>query len=83
VKLAPYLVIGAAITLLVSHVKSRNAQKEMAKNPYHKYFGVPRGLQSGWEACNVRNTSGYASIGLGGSILAIGMIAARAGLLVL
>ena len=83
VQLAPYLVIGAAVALLVSHVRSRMAQKEMANNPYYKYFGVPLKLQSGWEACNIRNMTGYASIGIGGTILSIAMIAARAGLFVL
>ena len=83
VQLAPYLAIGAAVALLVSHVRSRMAQKEMADNPHHKYFGVPLELQSGWEACNTRNMTGYASIGIGGAILSIAMIAARAGLFVL
>jgi len=82
-QLAPYLAIGAAITLLVSHVRSRMAQKEMAANSHHKYSGVPLNLQAGWEACNTRNMTGYASIGVGGTILSIAMIAARAGLFIL
>lgn len=83
IQLAPYLAIGAAIALLVSHVRSRMAQKEMADNPQHKYRDVPLELQSSWEACNIRNMIGYASIGIGGSILSIAMIAARAGLFIL
>ena len=83
VQLAPYLAIGAAIVLLVSHVRSRMAQKAMTDNPHHKYWGVPIELQSGWEACNIRNMTGYASLGIGGSILSIAMIAARAGLFIL
>lgn len=83
VQLAPHLVIGAAVALILSHVRSRVAQKNMAYNPHHKYFGVPLELQSAWEACNTRNTTGYASIGIGGTILSIAIIAARAGLFVL
>ncbi|NGX32544.1 MAG: hypothetical protein K1060chlam4_00592 [Candidatus Anoxychlamydiales bacterium] len=83
IQLAPYLAIGAAIALLVSHVKSRITQKEMAKTPYVKYRGVPLALQSGWEACNTRNMTGYSSIGIGGAFLSIAMIAARAGLFIL
>lgn len=83
VQLAPYLAVGAAIALLVSHRRSRMAQKEMADNPQIKHYGVPRNLQSGWEACNIRNMTGYASIGIGGGILSIAMIAARAGLFIL
>lgn len=80
IQLAPYLAVGAVLAFLVSHVRSRLAQKEMADNPYHKYHGVPLELQSGWEACNTRNKTGYASIGIGGTILSIAMIAARIGL---
>ncbi len=83
VQLSPYLAIGAAVAILVSHVRSRMAQKKMAGQPWHKYTGVPTELQSGWEACNTRNTTGYASIGIGGIILSTAMIAARAGLFVL
>jgi hypothetical protein len=82
-QLAPYLAIGAALALLVSHVMARVAQVEMAANPYYKYEGVPLGLQAGWEACNTRNAIGYSSIGIGGTILSVAMIAARAGLFVL
>ena len=83
VQLAPYLAIGTALALLASHVRSRIAQKEMADDPHYKYWGVPLKLQSGWEACNTRNTTGYTSIGIEGAILSIAMIAARAGLFVL
>jgi hypothetical protein len=40
-QLAPYLAIGATIALLVSHARSRMAQKEMTDNPSNKYHGVP------------------------------------------
>ncbi|NGX35810.1 MAG: hypothetical protein K1000chlam1_00643 [Candidatus Anoxychlamydiales bacterium] len=113
IQLAPYLAIGAAIALLVSHVRSRLAQKEMVNkirtiksnssmmgtalarlSPYIRYqkplakyfhlkYEVPLELQAGWEACNVRNMTGYASIGIGGALLSIAMIAARAGLFIL
>ncbi len=80
-QLAPYLAISAGIALLVSHARSRSAQKVATDRFEYKYSGVPMYLQSGWEACSVRNRTGYASIGIGGAILSIGMIAARAGLL--
>ncbi len=80
VQLAPYLAIGAALTLLVSHVISRSAQQEMEEQPWPKYDGVPMRFQSGWEACNVRNSTGYAALGLGGLVLTVAMIAVRAGL---
>jgi len=82
IQLSPFLAIGAAVALLVSHVRSRTAQKEMAANPYEKFFGVPLKLQAGWEACHVRNSTGYAAIGIGGIILSIAIIAARAGLFI-
>jgi hypothetical protein len=80
VQLAPYLAIGAAIILLISHIRSRSAQKEMASAPYTKYEGVPTEYQAGWEACNVRNSTGYAALGIGGLILTVAIVAARAGL---
>lgn len=80
-QLAPYLAIGAAVTLLVSHILSRHAQKEMAADPHFKYLGVPLRLQAGWEACNIRNTAGYCAIGLGGLALSITMVIARKGLI--
>ncbi len=82
-QLSPYLAIGSVITMLVSHVLSRKAQQKMAINPHEKYPGVPLDLQAGWEACNVRNLSGYLSLGVGGIVCSVAMIAARAGLIVL
>ena len=82
-QLAPYLVIGAAVALIASHIMSRIAQDRMQENPRHKYEGVPLALQHGWEACNTRNSAGYASIQIGGAILSIAIIAARAGLFIL
>ncbi|MBX7067376.1 MAG: hypothetical protein K1X28_09105 [Parachlamydiales bacterium] len=81
VQLAPYLLIGAAVTIIIAHGLSRWAQSKMAQEPYLKYEGVPLELQAGWEACNVRNSTGYAALGIGGTILAVAMIAARAGLI--
>lgn len=82
-QLAPYLAIGAAVAFIVSHVRSRLAQEEMTNSPRVKYFGVPREFQPGWEACNIRNMTGYASIGIGGTILSVAMVVARVGLFVL
>ncbi len=80
-QLAPYLAISATITLIVSHVISRKAQKAMEENPYLKYSRVPIELQSGWEACNTRNLTGYLAIALGGIVLSVAIIAARVGLI--
>ncbi len=80
-QLAPYLAIGAALTIIIAHIKSRLAQKKMAENPHLKYPGVPLDLQAGWEACNLRNLTGYTAIGLGGIALSIAIIVARVGLI--
>jgi hypothetical protein len=79
-QLTPYLAISAAVTILVAHILSRSAQKEMVANPHHKYWGVPLNLQAGWEAYNTRNSAGCA-IGLGGLALSVAMVAARIGLI--
>ena len=79
-QLAPYLAIGAAIALLTSHRASRIAQKNMEENPREKYRNVPLELQAGWEACNIRNTNGYKSIGICVQVLSVMILAARAGL---
>ncbi|MGD2169121.1 MAG: hypothetical protein PVI40_02635 [Chlamydiota bacterium] len=79
-QLAPYMAAGAVTAICISHVKSRLAQKEMEQRPYHKYFAVPLNLQSGWEACNIRNLTGYVSLAIGGVALSVGIVAARAGL---
>jgi len=81
-QLTPYLIIGAITSFVISHVFSKNAKKQTSDNPYFKY-AVPLEYQAGWEACNIRNLSGYASIGIGGANLSVVMIAARAGLFVL
>ncbi len=83
IQLAPYLALGAGLVLLISHVNSRYAQKQMEDHPHEKYSGVPLDLQSGWEACNVRNLTGYASLGIGGIAFSVAMLAARAGLFIL
>ena len=86
VQLAPYLAVTAALTIIFAHIKSRQAQKKMAEivenveNPEFNYTGVPIDLQAGWEACSVRNFTSYAAVALGGSIISIGVIAARSGL---
>lgn len=80
-QLAPYLGIGAAISLLVAHVRSRLAQQAQLNDPYIKYEEVPFKFQAGWEACNVRNSTGYEAIGIGGLVLSVAMVAARAGLI--
>lgn len=80
-QLAPCMAIGAALIMLVAHVKSRSAQAAMIKNPTHKYFNVPIEFQAGWEACNIRNSIGYAGIAVGGAALIVAMIASRAGLI--
>ena len=73
--------IAQLLMLLCAHLSSRAAQKEMEDNPYVKYAGVPLDYQAGWEACNVRNLTGYAGLGIGGIALSIGIVAARAGLI--
>jgi len=78
-QLAPYMAAGAVAALCISHVKSRLAQKEMEQRPYHKYFAVPLNLQSGWEACKIRNLTGYVSLAVGGVVLSVGIVAARTG----
>lgn len=80
-QLAPYLRAIAAVTFLVSHIASRNAQQQMLHAPYGKYWNVPLHLQAGWEACNIRNSTGYKGIGVGTLLLSIAMIASKAGLL--
>ncbi len=88
-QLAPSLLIGAAVTLVISHITSRSAQNAMiqtieqanqgsAPHPM-KYFDVPTNLQARWEACNVRNTTGYAALALGGIAFSIAIIATRLG----
>lgn len=81
VQLAPYLFIGAALIIILAHVLSRWAASKMAEEPHLKYPGVPLDLQAGWEACVVRNTTGYAALGIGSTILSIAIIAARMGLI--
>ena len=79
-QLAPYLAIGAAIALLTSHRASRIAQKNIEEKLRIKYLDVPEHFQAGWEACNIRNSSGYKSIGTCVQILSVMILAARAGL---
>ena len=80
-QLAPYLAIGAALTIITGHVVSRTSQKAMTKLPYFKYQGVPLKLQPGWEACNMRNLTGYSALALGALALSVAMVAARIGLI--
>ncbi len=83
IQLAPYLITGAAISLVIAHTMSRLAKASMERSPCLKHIFIPLEFQAGWEACNVRNTAGYCAIGLGGILLPIALIAARAGLFVL
>jgi|GEM_PF-2925819 len=83
-QLLPYLAAGAAITFVVSHIMSRNAQRAMQEKMEAGNSGrytVPNALQAGWHACNVRNSSGYISLGMGGTILSTAIVAARVGLI--
>lgn len=80
-QMAPYLAISAAITLLIAHIKSRQAQAEIARDPYVLHFGVPLQFQAGWEACEKRNETGYNMLPFSGIILLVGTIVARTGLL--
>lgn len=56
---------------------SRQAQKVMQETPYVKYICVPLDLQAGWEACNIRNLTGYKALALGSMVLAVGILAVR------
>lgn len=80
-QLVPSLVLVATLTLIVSHVVSRRAQRAMRESPYYKYAAVPMELQSGWEACNMRNAIGYLGLALGGGVFTVSIVAARAGLM--
>jgi hypothetical protein len=80
-QLAPCLAIGAFSTLIIAHVASRRAEQKMRSNPFMKYNAVPLAFQSGWEACNTRNSVGYLSLLRGGIALSVLIIAARAGII--
>lgn len=79
-QLAPYIAIAAAIAFVVSHIFARIEQVLVAAHPSEIFEGVPLEYQAGWAACNTRNGTGYLSIGIGGVILSIAIIASRAGL---
>ncbi len=76
-QIAPYLAIAAALTLTIAHIGSRQAQKLMQEEPCTKYRDVPLNLQAGWEACNIRNLTGYKALAFGSMVLAIGILAVR------
>jgi len=80
-QLAPYLAATVGITFVVAHIFSRLAQNKMAREPQEKYEGVPLNLQAGWEACNVRNSIGYAVVAIGGAALSTAILVARIGLI--
>lgn len=80
-QLAPYLIGGATLLLLVAHIRSRLAEAAMLASPINKYWGVPLDLQAGWEVCNIRNMTGYAGLAIGGMMLITAMVAARTGLI--
>lgn len=81
--LAPFLIAGAAGTFAIAHMAARRAQTQEAGcytvlgSRINHYFGVREKYQSGWHACNTRNTTGYAAIGLGGAALAAGVALTR------
>lgn len=77
----PYLALGAAFTLLISHFKSRAMQKIMINKPISKYPEVPIDLQPGWEACNVRNLIGYISLGVSVTALLVALVLNRLGII--
>lgn len=83
IQLAPWLVIGAALTILIAHSISRAAQKSMQEavdtkdNERQRYQGVPEQLQAGWEACNARNSTGYEALAGLSVVLCVGEVAAR------
>ncbi|QZA58415.1 hypothetical protein [Candidatus Rhabdochlamydia porcellionis] len=76
-QIAPYLAMAVALTLTTAHIESRKAQKIMQDAPYLKYRGVPLDFQAGWEACNVRNLTGYDALALNSIILSVGILAVR------
>ena len=82
-QLTPYLLSGAAITVVAAHILSRSAQKKMAEKPQLKYPEVPLDFQARWEACNVRNLTGSNVIKIGGIALSVTILVARIGLITL
>lgn len=76
-QLTPYLLTSSCLILSISHIYSRTAQKEMERNPFNKYDHVPIKFQSKWEACNIRNQTGYLLLGIGSIILSVTIVAAR------
>ncbi|MCH9616784.1 MAG: hypothetical protein SP4CHLAM5_02030 [Chlamydiia bacterium] len=79
--LAPKLVVGALLLIVKSHFAARAAQKAY-ENKGKRYFfwGVPEEFQSRWNACHVRNLTGYLGLAVGGVALSVAIIASRAGL---
>lgn len=77
-ELLPLLTAGAAITLVISHIFSRVAQQQAANNPnFNLYRNVPQEFQAKWHACNVRNSTGYAALAIGGIFLTTFIITSR------
>lgn len=86
--LAPILITGATITFAIAHFAARRAQAELeSANRFGIrpmiYQGVRQEYQPGWHACNTRNTKGYMAIGLGGAVLAVGIVVTRVALSIL
>ncbi|MFA6118952.1 MAG: hypothetical protein WCT85_05915 [Parachlamydiales bacterium] len=77
----------AVVAILYSQIKSKHAQNEMkdemTKKPYIAYEDVPVDLQHKWEGCYVRNKSGNNVLRLGSLLTSIGIIAVRAGIIIL
>lgn len=85
-QLIPYLAQGTFAAFCLSHVKSRKAQREAANAPHPSGAPpsrIPHEIKPGWEACRVRNETGYTSLRILGEFFSIAIIAARAGLFVL
>jgi hypothetical protein len=86
-QLAPYLIGGAVITGVISHVFSRYARGSMEKiienssSDDHFFYDAPVEYMPGFAACNVRNLTGYVFLGIGSTILSAAIVAARVGII--
>ena len=76
-QLTPYMAAGAVLMGLIAHVRARSAQAAMQQNPIQKYVGVPLNFQAGWEACQVRNSTGYLGMQVGTILLIVAMVTKR------
>ncbi|MCH9811185.1 hypothetical protein K0U07_00305 [bacterium] len=77
------LVVVAPIVCTIAHFASKRAKKHIDNNPGLQQdlgwgYGVPDKFAARWHACNIRNLTGYLSIGVGGLLLISGMVIKRA-----